>query len=636
MNRRRNGEPGKSRYERRRAARRVLRSLRSLRAVIETEGKGGRDLGTGRISMLLPDILSVLTTVRDVLLGGGRAGVASVSVPPLSVASSNSSDSDSLLSGVASLLDDADSVACRLALDIIEDQERNGGGDHRHFPLCDWHCLAGLIRRAVVAAAGGSKPYEKSAAAVLAVLNALIGHLRPRRQPWTGAEASGSSNRCGGKDEEGDVVMDISYDDAFQLSALFARRAIVDITDPTITPNCDDDGCGHADRDGTVFANPDGPGDAAFELRKLVGLLLGRLKADHGHYPAITEDDAEDFADLMSEYSTEIAEHAIDKIEAVTAPSAIGNSAKDRLSSAVCHATVAVSTVSALCPLGISPCAVTSRALIAAVASLASSAFNQTYRPVKDCWGGRDIPTNLEKTLKVADSLILELFHSLGYERRRQLRGAHSFATFVALNTSQLGGGMDDLEALLDSLRKDGPFASTQKVLAKATYRSVSLCGHQEGGVTTKRRRKVSFQDDTKTADSASKQSPVIIQRTEHSSLNLINACLLSSLLSKGSPLAGFRGEEDGTLQEYWVASVVSRALYVPDGDGVSRTCSNAIKLKLLKPTSPWHAFLSRKILDTVAIRDSQRVPEQCETTLEGRNSLIAHAANSQICHRTY
>jgi hypothetical protein len=204
---------------------------------------------------------------------------------------------------------------------------------------------------------------------------------------------------------------------------------------------------------------------------------------------------------------------------------------------------------------------------------------------------------------------------------------ARSIAIVSALSQSQHGGGFDDLSSLLEGFIKHNDDISSTRTRKSKKSR-------QRGPKRQKRR--VPFQDDATDQNrddgnggekSAMKEkSVVILKKTDSKDINLVNACLLSSLLVPEYPsLAPADGEHSPSAfdESYKTAAAVAQGIYVGDASGKG----------LVDPRNPWHALISRKIVDTATKRDASGISTSStsrnDAVLKARNILLRHAQHT-------
>ena len=229
----------------------------------------------------------------------------------------------------------------------------------------------------------------------------------------------------------------------------------------------------------------------------------------------------------------------------------------------------------------------------------------------------------------------------------KEQKSARFVAIASALSQSQRGGGSDDLSFLLHGFAK------------RSIGLETSTCSHRNdsGGIwrhahdTKRQKRKVAFEDDPTTdervgsrcssagdngmdlsegKENGDKEGQVfLLKKCDEEGAadsNLVNACLLSSLLLPEYPslvpLIGFDGGETYRRNASFEESYKTSAA-VATGVSIQSGSEAHIRRSLVcDPTNPWHELVGRRITDTLARRDA--VADSASS--KARGVLLRHA----------
>ena len=111
------------------------------------------------------------------------------------------------------------------------------------------------------------------------------------------------------------------------------------------------------------------------------------------------------------------------------------------------------------------------------------------------------------------------------------------------------------------------------------------------------------------------------MKQSNSRNVNVVNACLLSSLLMPEYPSLAPKDREhqpNAFEESYKTAAAVANSTHVGEPG-----CQS-----LIDPGNPWHALISRKIFDTVTKRDASGIGigGNNAAASEARSALLRHA----------
>ena len=673
------------------------------------------------LERLMVDLLMVPTEVRASLLGNKRATVDNdENNDDCGGVNEGGRSSNVGSNGIVRLLDESETIASRIVVQYLNkstDQYLSLASLVPAQPLPPWSSVDGLLGRVFpqfVAVNGGKTypTYQKTTAIILSLINTI-----------------GSVYAAQG------LSMEIPAIDAFVLCHYLARRGLSDLTTTDASLAVLD-----VVDYGSSSANVQE--DAALQLRKLIVRVLGRLleclasaragtstctfagksllyclveesqrlQASGEHSgTVVSTNDVEDCMDVLSEYCTEIMEHALDSLDSFNAlvKNAMSDHAKDdvgggdhqtlglgqtRISDAhvdglrgsIRSVQIAVKSFSTLHQLGVSPEPSTLKSFVANLSDFWAISCNKLMNWIRKplCDGGmtHHLAEDIQQSI---DALGQQLIHisvltrprrapisgrqrggSKGPKRSsisKEERSAHFVALVNAVSKSQRGGGCDDLHALIHGFQKKSIGLETSQCQVMGSmlkYGDIDNCNafNQE---TKRRRTKVSFEDDATMdehvpsshycnhdehdLDGTGKEATMFLLKKADeegvANMNLVNACMLSSLLLPEFPSLATQGSSDSDEGDYdpnvsFEESYNTTAALVAEMSFQSGTEDNARSL-VCDPTNPWHALIGRKITDTVSKRDASGIgmggTNGGNATLpDARGVLLRHAGACQ------
>ena len=486
-------------------------------ATTRTDGDRGRENGNIHdnhgsnsfcltLQRMMSDLTLIPTDVRGALLldealQGNSNGT-------------DASGNDGGNSGVVNLLDQSDTVACRIILQLM----KKAGGLPSSFSFLpkSQHVDALLGRTLAVCEPSSDSiypPYSENAAAVMSVVNCICREYATQNLP-----------------------LDISSVDAFRLSQYCARRGLADLTGTASSAATTNEPCHHH--------------EAALQLRKLIVVLLSHLLQCLGNgrsilsngtsnkscnlldvliaeprrmdsqgqqnasASAVRKEDVEDYCDLLSEYCTELTEYALDLLEQSTSlvrsTMAGGNDVAstqseshqggrisqihaDSLRESTRSTTIALATFSILRQLstGIHPDPSTLKALVVHLANFVAGPchelMNMARKPLRSGGATRHIIADLQNSVDAADEHLIHICKlvvpgnaPIGRQRGgsktkkvdSEQQSALAIAIVSALSRSQHGGSSNDLSSLLESLAKHNDDDKSTTVIRPTAGRS--------------------------------------------------------------------------------------------------------------------------------------------------------------------
>lgn len=226
----------------------------------------------------------------------------------------------------------------------------------------------------------------------------------------------------------------------------------------------------------------------------------------------------------------------------------------------------------------------------------------------------------------------------------KEQKSARFVAIASALSQSQRGGGSDDLSLLLHG------FAKRSIGLETSTMKFGDM-RRNHAHDTKRQKRKVAFEDDPTTdervgsrcssagdngmdlsegKENGDKDDPIfLLKKCDEEGAadsNLVNACLLSSLLLPEYPSLvppiGCDGGETYSRNASFEESYKTSAA-VATGVSIQSGSEAHIRRSLVcDPTNPWHELVGRRITDTLARRDA--VADSASS--KARGVLLRHA----------
>ena len=624
------------------------------------------------------------------------------------------------------LLDESDNIACRVIVQYLAkstDQYRVLASLVPVRPLPPWSSVDGLLGRVFpqFVAAGGDNTYpayRKTTAMILEVINSM-----------------GSEYAAQG------LPMEIPVIDAFVLCHYLARRGLVDLTTPDVTPDLKDGGA-------DTMQETTAAAEAALQVRKLIVRLLGRLLeclagarpgmgafggnsllhclvADTQRLCVETEinsgtnvsiSDVEECVDTLSEYCTESMDYALDRLDGfnslVKGATADTTDSKDEegaarqghgLGQSTCNiindahveglretirsVQIAVKTFSTLRQLGIDPEPSTAKSFVCCLSDFwaisSNKLMNVARRPLLHGGVNYQLSEDMQQVIDAAGQQLIQIgmlikpgSTTAGRQRggnkgskrstsTKEQKSARFVAIASALSQSQRGGGSDDLSLLLRGFAK------------RSIGLETSTCSHRNdsGGMkfgdmernhahdTKRQKRKVSFEDeDDSTTDervgsrcssagddgldlsegkeNGDKDDPIfLLKKCDEEGAadsNLVNACLLSSLLlpeypSLAPPIGCDGGEtyrRSASFEEsYQTSAAVATGMSIQSGSE-----AHIRRSLVCDPNNPWHGLVGRRITDTVARRDASGICHvgadavADSTSSEARGVLLRYA----------
>jgi len=266
-------------------------------------------------------------------------------------------------------------------------------------------------------------------------------------------------------------------------------------------------------------------------------------------------------------------------------------------------------------------------------------------KPLRNGGAARHIIADLQTSVDAADEHLIQICKLVipgnaligrqrGGSKTKKVdieqQSALAIAVVSALSRSQHGGNSTDLSSLLGRLAKQNDDDTSTTVIRPSAGRSEM----NRSNTVPKKTRRLSVHDDTadhnhndttsggkSESEKKKEKSVVILKQSNSKTANVVNACLLSSLLMPEYPSLATKDAEhqpNAFEESYKTAAAVANSTYV--GEPGSRG--------LIDPANPWHALISRKIFDTVTKRDASGIGIGGNNTVasEARSALLRHA----------
>ncbi len=622
------------------------------------------------------------------------------------------------------LLDESDNIACRVIVQYLAkstDQYRVLASLVPVRPLPPWNSVDGLLGRVFpqFVAAGGDNTYpayRKTTAMILEVVNSI-----------------GSEYAAQG------LPMEIPVIDAFVFCHYLARRGLVDLTTPDVTPDLKGGGA-------DTMQETTAAAEAALQVRKLIVRILGRLleclagaragmgafggnsllhclvadtqrlcvETENNSGTTVSISDVEDCVDTLSEYCTESMDYALDRLDGFNSlvKGATADPSKDEegaarqghgLGQSTCNiindahveglretirsVQIAVKTFSTLRQLGIDPEPSTAKSFVCCLSDFwaisSNKLMNVARRPLLHGGVNHQLSEDMQQVIDAAGQQLIHIgmltkpsSTAAGRQRggnkgskrstsTKEQKSARFVAIASALSQSQRGGGSDDLSLLLRGFAK------------RSIGLESSTCSHRNdsGGMkfgdmqrnhahdTKRQKRKVSFEDEDDSTtdervgsrcssagddgmdlsegkDNGDKDDPIfLLKKCDEEGAadsNLVNACLLSSLLLPEYPsLAPPSGCDGGETyrrsasfeESYKTSAAVATGMSIQSGSE-----AHIRRSLVCDPNNPWHGLVGRRITDTVARRDASGICHvgadavADSTSSEARGVLLRYA----------
>jgi hypothetical protein len=341
---------------------------------------------------------------------------------------------------------------------------------------------------------------------------------------------------------------------------------------------------------------------------------------------------------------------------------------------------IAAKTFSTLHQLGIHPEASTAKSFVANLSDFWAISCNKLMsvarRPLCDGGVSHHLAEDMQQSIDALGQQLIGIVvltkpskDTAGRQRgggkgskrvfiSKEEKSARFVAIVNALSQSQRGGDSDDLCALLHGFanKSVGPDHITSHYRIMSGPMNGDIHQRSPAHDTKRQRKMISYEDDApmdqhvprdycdKNAIEERENEDSCMGKNIDDSIfslkkadekeaadsNLLNACMLSSLLLPEFPSLAPQGDRGGngangrpSISSYKTAAALSTGMSIQSG-------SEAVRSLVCDSTNPWHGLVGRKIVDTVAKRDASGSSLSGafidSTVSDARGVLLRHA----------